>query len=330
MGSFAVKRSIIAVVGLLAAFAPRVGAAEVDVAIRFYDKRVYYAGGDANPVLIQLTVTNRSPATYYFKLADERAFSVGFDVRTMANRPLEPAEILNRKRAQDQPVFFRDVALAPGESLSFTEDLRAYVDLSTAGAYVIQALLYPGLYRPAGAPSLPGGSAAAVASNRLSLTLAPAPLIDAAGAPIAVDVETGAVLVRRDIPPDQVVEYLLSARQKGQWEKFFLYLDLEAMLTRDAARGRAYAAESEEGRQRLVERYRSDLRSAFVDNDIATIPIEFAVERTSYSAEDGNVVVLEKFRYGNYIEKKRYTYYLSRRDDVWTIRDYTVVNLGTE
>jgi hypothetical protein len=42
------------------------------------------------------------------------------------------------------------------------------------------------------------------------------------------------------------------------------------------------------------------------------------------------VVVLEKFRTGTYVERKRYTYYLHRRDDVWTISDYTVQNLGTE
>ena len=40
--------------------------------------------------------------------------------------------------------------------------------------------------------------------------------------------------------------------------------------------------------------------------------------------------VLEKFRTGSYIERKRYTYYLQLQDDVLTIVDYTVVSLGTE
>jgi hypothetical protein len=40
--------------------------------------------------------------------------------------------------------------------------------------------------------------------------------------------------------------------------------------------------------------------------------------------------VLEKFKTGNYIERKRYTYYLHQRDDAWTIVDYTVINLGIE
>lgn len=304
-------------------------AGEVDVAIRYFDKRVYYSGAETGPVLVQVTVSNHGTSTYRFKLADERAFSVDFEFRTLTNRLLEPAQILTRKRTQDQHVFFREVTVEPGEALSFTEDLRDYADLNAAGSYVVQARLYPELYRPASrdssavpVPSLP--------SNRLTLTLRPAPLQDGTAPPPALDVETGAVLVREDMPPDKVIDYLLKARQKGQWEKFFLYLDLEAMISRDGARKRAWLAESEEGRKRMLDRYRSDLQNSLIDGDIATIPIEFAVERTSYGAEQGTVVVTEKFRFGTYTERKRYTYYVKRRDGVWTVYDYSVVNLGTE
>ena len=297
-------------------------AAEVDVSIRYFDKRVYYAGGDMGAILVQITLSNRGASTYRFKLADERVFSIDFDVRTMSNLPLEQAETFTRKRNHDQPVFFREVAIQGGESISFTEDLRDYVRLDSSGSYVVQARLYPELYR--------SPSATPLASNRLSLALRPAPLSDAGSPPPALDVETGAVLVRQNLPPDQVIEYLLSARQKGQWEKFFLYLDLETMLARDGGRKRAWTAESEEGRQRMLDRYRADLRSAVVDGDIATIPIEYSVERTSYGANEGTVSVLEKFRFGTYVENKRYTYFLRRRDDVWTVYDYSVVNLGAE
>jgi len=308
------------------------GAGEVDVAIRYFDKRVYYAGMATGPIFIQITVSNRGTSTYRFKLADERAFSVDFDVRTMTNRSAEATEILTRKRTQDQPVFFREVAIESGESLSFTEDLRDYVRLDSAGSFVLQATLYPELYRPSGAPSNPTKTAAvpALPSNRLTLSLRPAPLVEAGAIPVALDVETGAILARENLPPDAVIDFMLSARQKGQWEKFFLYLDLETMLVRDGARKRMWLAESEEGRQRMIQRYRDELKLAIVDGDIATIPVEFKIERTSYGAEEGTVTAMEKFRYGTYVERKRYTYYLKRRDDVWTVYDYMVINLGTE
>jgi hypothetical protein len=194
--------------------------------------------------------------------------------------------------------------------------------------------MYPELYRTGTTVSLGAGgrpgAAVPLESNRLSLNIRPPALPGPSGLPLAMDMETNANLVREKLPPDQVVNYILTARQKSQWEKFFLYLDLEAMIIRGAPRQRQWLAESEEGRRRMLARYRSELEAAVTDGDIATIPMEFQIELTRYSAEEGTVSVLEKFKTGSYIERKRYTYYLRQRDDVWTIVDYTVLNLGTE
>jgi hypothetical protein len=145
-----------------------------------------------------------------------------------------------------------------------------------------------------------------------------------------MDVETNAILVREKLAPDEVISYLLNARQKSQWEKFFLYLDLEAMISRDPVLRRQWLSEGEEGRRRILERYRRELESAVTDGDIATIPTDFSITRTEYGDLEGTVTALEEFRNGNYTERKRYTYYLQRKDDIWTVVDYSVVNLGTK
>lgn len=296
--------------------------ASIGVNIRYYDKRVYYIEND--PIWVEVTIANNSVDTYRFKLADDRIFSVDFDVRTLSNRNIDLSERVIRKRTRNLPVFFREVSVAPGESFSFIENLRDYALLEQSGSYVVQAKLYPELLKN-NSPS-----EAIVLSNRLSLSLRNQPLQGPDGIPLALDVETNAILVKERIPPDEVVDYLLNARQKSQWEKFFLYLDLEAMIMNDAGRRRLWLAESEEGRQRMLDRYRLDLQNAAIDGDFSTIPLEFTIERTSYGREEGNVTVLEKFRTGTYIESKRYTYHLRKRDDVWMIVDYTVLNLGTE
>jgi len=317
--------------------------AGIDFSIRYFDKRIYYLEHD--PIFIQVTVTNNSPFTFRFKLADERAFSVDFDVRTNSNRVVEAADILVRKRSQSQQVYFREVSIEPGESFSFVEDLKNYASLTKSGNYVVQAKIYPELYHTVrsepfglwsyGAGGInPGITLAGVGipmeSNRLALNIRPALVPGPDGIPLELDVETNAILVREKLPPDEVIRYLLTARQKSQWEKFFLYLDLEAMLSRDAYRKRQYTAESEEGRQRMITRYRQDLQNSVIDGDISLIPMNFSIERTTHNGQTGTVTVLEYFRVGTYTEKKRYTWYLERKDDIWTIVDYSVVNLGTE
>jgi hypothetical protein len=311
---------------------PLLGAEEnrgnIDITIRFFDRRIYYL--IEAPIYVQVTITNRGPETWRFKMADERAFTVDFDARTVSNRAVEAAAPLVRKRSTWQQVFFREIIVESGESFSFTEDIRDYVRFTQAGSYVIRARLYPALYRAetaAGPETLP-----VMESNRLALNLRPPSIPGPGGIPLEMDVETNAILVRERLPPDEVVAWTLQARQKSQWERFFLYLDLESLLVRDGAKQRQWLAESEEGRQRMLARYRQDLQSAMVDGDIAVIPGDFRIERTVYGETEGTVVVLERFAglSGTFVERKRYTYTLHRRDGLWIITDYVVLNLGTE
>ncbi|MDR0556256.1 MAG: hypothetical protein LBG43_00060 [Treponema sp.] len=307
---------------------------QIDVTIRFYDKKIYYVQGASNdPVYVQITIANKSPAPFYFKLADDRAFSVDFEVKTIANRPLQQTDYLIQKRSTVQQVFFRYVSIEPGESFSFVEDIREYAALAEAGTFVVQAKLYPDLYKPQLVSTVQQTAAtplSPLASNRLTLNIRPPSIIGSDGLPVAMDVETNAVLVREDLAPDNMIVYMLAARQKSQWEKFFLYMDVEAMVKRDETRKRQWLAESEEGRQRLTARYRQELQNNIVDNDIVMIPMRFEIMRTNYGREEGTVTVMEWFQIGNYIEKKQYIYTIQRKEDVWMVVNYTVQNMGTE
>ena len=304
------------------------GAAEIDLSIQYYDKKVYHISGAAGePIYVQVTVTNQSPAPFRFKLADERVFSIDFDIRNLANQSLEPADYILRKRSESRNVYFREIIVEPGESFSFVEDIRNYAALRDAGSFVVQARIFPELFRET-AVSSPRGIP--LVSNRLNLNLRPPALLDSSGIPFQMDVETGTTLVREKLPPDEVIAYMLTARQKSQWEKFFLYMDLEAMITNDAVRRRSWLNESEEGRIRMMAKYKEDLSNSVADEDIALIPSDFRIENTSHNGENASVVVTEWFRIGRYTERRRYTYNLRRRDDVWAIQDYTVTRLGTE
>jgi len=292
----------------------------VEFNIRFFDRRIYYVESD--PVYVQVTINNKSPEPFRFKLADERAFSIDFDIRTMTNRPLAEADTLIRKRTQYQQIYFREIAIEPGESFSFMEDLRDYVNLKQPGSFRVKARIYPELYRTSVSNK--------IESNYLALNLRPALIPGPDGIPLEMDVATGAVLVKQQLPPDEVVTYMLKARQESQWDKFFLYLNLEAMLSREAVQRRRWQAENEEGRRRMIAEYRKNLQNSVVDNDISVIPTRFDIERTVYSGNEGTVVVLARFRNPSFTEVRRYTYFLERRDNFWEIVNYSMQPLPTE
>jgi hypothetical protein len=312
-------RRLLAVITILASACALAGAAQADTgfSIRFSEKKVYFLGDE---ILVEALVVNTGASTLRFKVADNRVFNLDFDVRTATNVALEHAREFTTQRTSDQPVFFREMSLEPGEQYAIVVDLAEYTAFTQPGLYVLQAVFYPELFRTA--------ASTAVASNRLSLNLRPGPATQAMRA--AVDTETGVLLARQALSPDQVVAWTITARQKSEWDKFFLYLDLEKLLRRGAEKDRAYRASSEEARRAMVDQFRQDLRQSRIDGDINVIPYAYEIQKTTYGPDAGTVQVLEKFKYPDYTELKSYTYHLQRQDKYWIIVDYEIKNLGTE
>jgi len=295
----------------------------VQVSIRYYDKRVYYPESD---IPIKVTISNSSPETYRFKLAEDRVYSLGFDVRTQTNRAIDVADSYRKTLAATRPVYYREIAVEPGEEYSFVEKLNSYVSFKDPGAYTVRASFYPELIP--GAPTGQAGGAAPILSNVLILSMRPSPGLPPASGLVKAD--TGETLKPEPIPPDEVVRRTIIARQRSRWNEFFLYLDLESLYTEDAARKRGYDRDSDEGRRQAIERYRADLQENITDKDIVTVPASFDIIETRYTAQSGVVRVLEKFDYGTFKMVKEYDYSLSRKDDVWYIVSYVVFNKGTE
>jgi hypothetical protein len=304
------------------------GTGEVSLNVRYYDKKIYYP--QSGPIFVQITISNDTPNLYHFRLADDRAFSLDFDTRTLANRIVVPEDALERKRSSAGRVFFRDITIESGESFSFIENIRDYSKIDKVGDYIVQVKVYPELFKTQTVASIGSSTSAPIMSNRIPLHIKAASVLDSAGVPVLLDTETLAVLSREKLSPDQVIDWTLKARQKTQWEKFFLYIDMEQMIMRDGARMRKWRSESEEGRRRMIASYRGELQTSMIDGDISAIPMNYEIERTTYNADEGTVVVLERFKTGDYIERKRYTYYLEKEGDYWSVVDYIVVNLGTE
>jgi hypothetical protein len=285
--------------------------------IRSFDQKVYFLG---DPIQVEAVIAHTGTDTLRFKVADNRFFNLDFDVRTTTNVGLDHARQFISGRNSDQPVFFREIALEPGEKYSIIVDIEQYAALTTAGQFVLQASFFPELFR--------GPDSAPMKSNRLTLNVKPA--FATAEERAVVEAETGALLARQPLPPDEVVSTTIQARQKSQWERFYLYLDLEALLRKSPEKDRAFRNATEAVRAQMVDAFRQQLRQTNLTQDISVIPTSFEVQKTTYDASDATVQVLEKFKYPGYTELKGYTYHLKKSDRYWIIDDYEIRNQGTE
>ncbi len=308
-----------ACLGLLAVLMSSAFGAEDEsgFSIRFYDKKVYFLG---DQIQVEAAITNETTESMRFNIADNRFFSLDFDVRTTTNLALGHARQFTTERNSDQPVFFRDVTLAPGEKYSIVVDLTAYASIENAGLYVVQGQFFPALWR--------GKDSQVLKSNKLTLNVRP-PVVTAE-ARAAVEAETGALIAREPLAPDLVVAYAIQARQRSQWDKFFLYLDLPSLLRKNPDKDRIWRRSDEEAQQAMIGQFKQQLMAATIDQDISVIPTSFEIQKTSYSPSEGTVQVLEKFAYADFTELKRYTYHLKKVDRYWIIDDYEIKNLGTE
>ena len=266
---------------------------------------MYYPGNrESNPVLVHISIKNNSTETKRFKLADDRMFSIDFDVITIKNQTLPQSENLIKKRTTNRTVYFREIALDNGEEYSFTENLKDYIDITDPAVYYADLKFYPELYK---------SKYISLDSNRLTLEVRPSPSA-AASSILPVTDNTSELLKPEDISPDKVVERTIIARQKSLWDQYFLYMDIEAMLQRNAVAKRKYNAVSADERARLLKNYKADLMQSRIDNDIVAVPESFEIEKTLYSRTEGTVTVTEWFKYPNFREKKSYVYKVSVKE----------------
>ncbi|HUZ18844.1 MAG TPA: hypothetical protein VMV68_10690 [Spirochaetia bacterium] len=320
----ALKRRLLWLCLIFAISAPSLFAAQggIDFTIRYYNQTIAYPD---SKIPIKIEITNNSGQPFRFSLSSDHAFNLSFDVLTLTNVAVPQSNQFIMSRNTNQPVFFREVSLDPGQQFSFVENLSDFVNLGAptagAGVYVVQATFYPTLYS--------AGATDAMKSNMLTLNVHPGsasiPSVQA-----AIDASTGEVLKQEALPPDEVVAYTITARQKSQWNKFFLYIDVKNLMLQQPDLQRRYVRSSDQQQRDMVTAFKQQLQQQKTDSDILVVPSSFTILKTSYTPTEATVQVLENFTYPSYTEKKEYTYYLHRPQNVWLIYNYTVRNLGTQ
>ena len=295
---------------------PFIFSENVSVSIRFFDKKIYYP---ESGIQLQVRIINNSTENYSFNSAEIRSFNFNFTVKTLTNISIHESDKYLLKHRTNSPVFYREITLLPGEEYAFITYLDEYVDINESGIYLVRSIFYPNFQL--------GYDSRYIESNTLTLSVRPS--IDIPVFKKQIDIETGEILEMISIPPDEVVKYTIEARLQSSWNKFFLYLDIESLLLNHPDLKHQYNRLSEEKQMAMIDEYKNELKNKRVDNDILLMPSSFEILKTSYTQNEATVVVDEEFIFPDYTEFKKYTFYLHRFGNIWSIYNYEERNLGT-
>lgn len=304
------------------------GETGVKVQLSYWNKAVYYPG---DPVWLKIDIVNDSPQVYRFKVADQRVFNLNFRVTDLSNLQMENTKAYGSQKNKNVPAFFREVSLATGERFSIIENLVEYVDLGKPGAYRVYAQFFPELDVSAGAYFM-------LSQNLLDLSIHPdlsdrqVPAAFVYAKPELLPFEDESLMMylkEESLAPDEVVDYIIRARQKREWDKFFSYMDLEKLLLQNSMEKRSYIQLSESDRRMRLAKFRETLKQEQDTSGILFFPTDFSIMKTEYTIDEAKVLVEELFDQRTYIEVKEFTYYLYRRDGVWFVYNYEVFNRGT-
>jgi hypothetical protein len=294
----------------------------ISVSIKLVEQKIYFLNDD---IEIKITVKNDGVDASQFRVADNRAFSLDFDVRTAANRPEQyHSERFQNERNSAKPVFYREVSLLPGEEYSLVVKFADFAALREPGLYYVQALFFPDLYMEQTSPP--------VASNKLTLNLRPA--VDSPAERGAVEARVERSQQRETFPPDEVVSYMIKARMTDQWSKFFLYINLEELYKNGYLKTKQNRDQfnrlSEADRRTRVEAYRSQIMAGKAEWYLVLKASDFEIVETTYTQTEASVKVRQTYQHPSYKEPRLYNYTLRRVGNVWEIVNYDASIVNTQ
>ncbi|MBP5450552.1 MAG: hypothetical protein J6Y01_10615 [Spirochaetales bacterium] len=269
---------------------------------------------------VKISIVNKSKDEISCYIANDKKYSFNFRMMTMQNKvvPYKKDYLIAFNRIQ--PVFFNTLKLGPNEGYSYVVPLNEFFDI-TPGQYLVFADFYPNLKKN-------DNKAFAMVSNRLTVNIRE----KESGTTTIAELrraEQGERLHVEVLSPDDIVRFMLKSRMNQQWDRFFLYLDLEKLILLNNVFAASYKRADVSKKQELIEEFKEYLKQNTIDT-ISYLPHNFRVVRTEYTEGRAKVEVEVEFKYIDYIEKKYYTYFFSKKGNIWYIDSYEVMNLGAK
>jgi len=289
--------------------------------LSFFEKDVYYEESD---IKLKIEIYNNNPFAVSLKIAENKLHNLAFFAQTAHGIKVNSSPSYSTNRESRKLVLLKDMSIEPGEVFGFIVDLKDYLNLESPGLYYLRSEFYPSTVHETNV---------GISSNILKLSIRPGhkTVTDTSVYnDFVFDDQAAEVMADKKDSPDIIIQNILKARQTDRWSAFFIYLDLESLLSQSEDLKNRYTRSGENERYYMLEDFKSNISSGKLHSEFIKKPGSYEILKTSYTKDEATVKVLEKFYYDEYTDLKKYTYYLRKAEGFWLVYNYSVENYGKE
>jgi len=272
-------------------------------------------------IFIKVNIYNPENSEKSSFISIDKKYSFDIDLVNMQNRVVDRNKDYYISFHKTQPVFYNIIKLNSDEGFTYTLRLNDYYDLDISGQFFLKVFYYPNLKKGS-------ENDATIVSNQLTINVRPSDIEEDYIVELK-SLEDEKKLFAEKKSPDEVVKYVLDARMKGEWEKFFLYIELEKLIQWNNIFNSRYKKADIERKKEILTEYKEYLKQNSID-EISYLPHGYKIMRTEYTEGKAKVETIVEYKYLDYIEKKYYTYFLFKKGSVWYIESYEVMNIGAK
>ncbi len=267
------------------------------------------------PIDVLINVVNISDKPISFFLSPLIYDSFFFTLRTPMNELIPFLDIfqVNMKDNSSSSGDFREIILLPRESFSREIDITKWFDIKESGYYYIKGLFYPN----------PDKKSEVFESFNYKIFVKPPLLVENK----LSEEEQSRVIEFENIqkfPPYDVVEDLLDAKMKKDWDRFLSHIDPERLIMSFQDYYSAYqSARSGRYRLEIVEEFKKYLTVHWQDRILS-----YKVVESNIKEDKATVTCDVDYKEKLFSYTLRYTFYLYKNHlNQWLVYDYTALKL---
>ncbi len=284
---------------------------EMQVALQFY-KETYRLN---EPINVLINVANNSSAPVSFSVSPLIYESFFFSLKTPKNEdvPLLDTFQVEMKNNASSSGDFRQITLMPQEEFSRLIDITKWFDIRESGYYYIKGIFYPN-------PDIKSQSSE---SFNYKIYIKPPLLMENQLSEQQQERQAEFEKVKM-LPPYDVIDDLLDAKMKKDWERFLLHIDASRLIKSFDDYYKSYEnARSGTYQLQIIEDFKNYLTVYWQDRILSYKILE------SHIKENDSTVIAEvdyKVRLVTYT--LRYTFSLYKNHlNQWLVYDYSALKV---